>query len=109
MPNPAHGRLFGRFVFLWAHASIPRQLRDLIICPDERGVVNYVQDQSIMERNITDPSSVSLFCAPTNHPTPLPSFVHLARLLSALLQQTKEACEKRKTSAGNETFRWLFR
>ena len=40
--------------------SLPSQLRDLIICPDERGVVNYVQDQSIMERDITDPSSVSL-------------------------------------------------
>jgi hypothetical protein len=39
----------------------PRQLRDLIICPDERGVVNYVQDQCIMERDMTDPSSVSPF------------------------------------------------
>jgi len=38
-----------------------RQLRDLIICPDERGVVNYVQDQNIMERDITDPTAVSLF------------------------------------------------
>jgi hypothetical protein len=36
-----------------------RQLRDLIICPDERGLVNYVQDRCIMERDITDPSSVS--------------------------------------------------
>ena len=41
--------------------SLSSQLRDLIICPDERGVVNYVQDQSIMERDITDPSSVSLY------------------------------------------------
>lgn len=40
-------------------SSLSSQLRDLIICPDERGVVNYVQDQSIMERDITDPSSVS--------------------------------------------------
>jgi hypothetical protein len=38
-----------------------RQLRDLIICPDERGVVNYVQDQCIMEHDISDPSSVSLY------------------------------------------------
>lgn len=38
-----------------------RQLRDLIICPDERGVVNYVQDRCIMEHDISDPSSVSLF------------------------------------------------
>ena len=37
------------------------QLRDLIICPDERGVVNYVQDQCIMEHDISDPTSVSLF------------------------------------------------
>ena len=50
--------------FASAHAPIPRQLRDLVICPDERGVVNYVQEQSIMERNITDPSSVSLFRTP---------------------------------------------
>jgi len=40
------------------------QLRDLIICPDERGVVNYVQDQNIMERDITDPSSVSSYTFP---------------------------------------------
>jgi hypothetical protein len=44
--------------------SLPSQLRDLIICPDERGVVNYVQDQSIMERDITDPSSVSAYTFP---------------------------------------------
>ena len=36
------------------------QLRDLIICPDERGVVNFVHDQCIMERDISDPSSVRL-------------------------------------------------
>jgi hypothetical protein len=36
------------------------QLRDLIICPDERGVVNYVQEQCIMEHDISDPSAVSL-------------------------------------------------
>ena len=36
-----------------------RQLRDLVICPDERGVVNYVQEQCIMEHDISDPSSVS--------------------------------------------------
>ncbi|KAI0052340.1 hypothetical protein FA95DRAFT_1483919 [Auriscalpium vulgare] len=32
------------------------QLRDLVVCPDERGVVNYVHEQSIMERNIMQPS-----------------------------------------------------
>src|ERR1700677_4504931 len=37
-----------------------RQLRDLIICPDERGVVNYVQERCIMEHDISDPSAVSL-------------------------------------------------
>ncbi|THH05792.1 hypothetical protein EW146_g9807 [Bondarzewia mesenterica] len=36
------------------------QLRDLIICPDERGVVDYVQDKCIMEREMTDPSSTSI-------------------------------------------------
>lgn len=54
---------------------LPRQLRDLIICPDERGVVNYVQDQNIMERDITDPSSVSLIlCHFLFFAYPLPSF-----------------------------------
>lgn len=57
-----------------------RQLRDLIICPDERGVVNYVQDQNIMERDITDPSSVSflLFLFPSlrlSLPRPSPGSV----------------------------------
>ncbi|KAI0260442.1 hypothetical protein BC834DRAFT_973451 [Gloeopeniophorella convolvens] len=33
------------------------QLRDLVICPGERGVVNYVQEQCIMERDITDPAA----------------------------------------------------
>ena len=37
---------------------------------------------------------------PASQQNPLPSFVHLARLLSALLQQTKE--EKSQTSAGDE-------
>ena len=62
-------------------------------------MVNYVQEQIIMERNIIDRSSVlseSLSCPnqPTNHPNPLPSFVNLVRLSFALLQQTKE--EKNK-------------
>lgn len=30
-----------------------------MICPEERGVVNYVHERSIMERDVTDPSSVS--------------------------------------------------
>lgn len=59
------------------HASILRQLRDLVICPDKRGVVNYVQDQSIMERDLTDPSSVSLFLSP-DCSTPLFLFAHHA-------------------------------
>ncbi|KZV64486.1 hypothetical protein PENSPDRAFT_615262 [Peniophora sp. CONT] len=33
------------------------QLRDLIICPEERGVVNYVHDRAIVERDIRDPLS----------------------------------------------------
>lgn len=48
-PRPAH-----------ALSILPRQLRDLVICPDERGVVNYVQDQNVMERDISNPSSVCL-------------------------------------------------
>ncbi|KAI0313643.1 hypothetical protein OF83DRAFT_513177 [Amylostereum chailletii] len=33
------------------------QLRDLVICPEERGVVNYVHDLSIMERDLLDPTA----------------------------------------------------
>ncbi|KAG6902082.1 hypothetical protein C0995_004583 [Termitomyces sp. Mi166 len=33
------------------------QLRDLIICPRERGVVNYVQHNSIVEHNLNAPDS----------------------------------------------------
>lgn len=32
-----------------------RQLRDLIICPRERGVVNYVKEHSIVEHNVLVP------------------------------------------------------
>ncbi|KAI0289717.1 hypothetical protein BC826DRAFT_1030078 [Russula brevipes] len=51
------------------------QLRDLIICPDEPGVVNYVQDQSIMERNIADPSSAQ---------TPLVSLNYVPNTIASL-------------------------
>ncbi|KAG5644182.1 hypothetical protein DXG03_009023 [Asterophora parasitica] len=34
------------------------QLRDLIVCPRERGVVNYVQYHSIVERNLHKPDAV---------------------------------------------------
>src|SRR5262245_19811108 len=37
----------------------PRQLRDLLICPRERGVVHYVQNESIIEHNILTPHSVT--------------------------------------------------
>ncbi|KIM80434.1 hypothetical protein PILCRDRAFT_822564 [Piloderma croceum F 1598] len=33
------------------------QLRDVLICPRERGVVNYIQNQSIVEHNINAPDS----------------------------------------------------
>ncbi|KAF8895983.1 hypothetical protein BD779DRAFT_1493299 [Infundibulicybe gibba] len=33
------------------------QLRDLIICPQQRGVVNYIQGSSIVERNLNVPRS----------------------------------------------------
>ena len=58
-PQPPDRR--NHLTALGRHSSLRSQLRDLIICPDERGVVNYVQDQSIMERDITDPSSVSSY------------------------------------------------
>ena len=46
---------------------------------------------------------MSLFRSPTNQPTnPPPSFPYLTRLLSALLQQTKEGSENIKTSVGDE-------
>lgn len=35
-----------------------RQLRDLIICPRERGILNYVQEHSIVEHDITSSNSV---------------------------------------------------
>ncbi|KAI9439695.1 WD40-repeat-containing domain protein [Lactarius indigo] len=51
------------------------QLRDLIICPDERGVVNYVQDQCIIEHDISDPSSA---------PTPLVSLNYIPNTIASL-------------------------
>ncbi|KNZ77526.1 hypothetical protein J132_05274 [Termitomyces sp. J132] len=33
------------------------QLRDLVICPRERGIVNYVQQHSIVEHNLNTPGS----------------------------------------------------
>lgn len=51
------------------------QLRDLIICPDERGVVNYVQDQCIMEHDISDPSA---------SPTPLASLNYIPNTIASL-------------------------
>ena len=38
-----------------------RQLRDLIICPKEAGIVNYVQRRAIVEQNLRSPNSVSQF------------------------------------------------
>lgn len=35
------------------------QLRDLVICPEERGVVNFIQEDAIMERDVTNPTAVS--------------------------------------------------
>ncbi|KAF7374373.1 DUF2415 domain-containing protein [Mycena sanguinolenta] len=38
------------------HRACPHsQLRDVIICPRERGIVNYVQSRSIVEHNILEP------------------------------------------------------
>ncbi|KAF9447406.1 hypothetical protein P691DRAFT_123513 [Macrolepiota fuliginosa MF-IS2] len=36
---------------------LPRQLRDLVICPRERGVLNYVQEHSIVEHDIASNDS----------------------------------------------------
>ena len=69
-----------------------RQLRDLIICPDERGVVNYVQDQCIMERDMTDPSSVSPF--PFHLPFCPRSFFFLL-CLCVPMRATKESKERK--------------
>ncbi len=35
------------------------QLRDLIVCPRERGVVAYVKQNALMEHNLNKPDSVS--------------------------------------------------
>ncbi|KAI0058752.1 hypothetical protein BV25DRAFT_1901973 [Artomyces pyxidatus] len=51
------------------------QLRDLIICPDERGIVNYVHDHYIMERDITNPSSI---------PTPLVQLNYVPNTIASL-------------------------
>ncbi|KAI9511910.1 hypothetical protein F5148DRAFT_1167363 [Russula earlei] len=63
------------------------QLRDLVICPDERGVVNYVQDQSIMERDITDPSSAQKSLVTLNYAPNTIASLHIPdsdeRLLAA--------------------------
>jgi hypothetical protein len=76
-----------------ASLFLSSQLRDLIICPDERGVVNYVQDQTIMERDITDPSSVSLLVS---------LFLLFAYPFPDLFYA--ERSEKRGASAGDVTF-----
>ncbi|EDR01387.1 uncharacterized protein LACBIDRAFT_333296 [Laccaria bicolor S238N-H82] len=39
---------------LTATVLLTRQLRDLLICPRETGVVNYVQHQSIVRQNLYD-------------------------------------------------------
>ena len=47
---------------LWNNDLTPllsSQLRDLIICPRERGIVNYVQQKAIVEQNINAPGAVS--------------------------------------------------
>ncbi|KAI0034745.1 hypothetical protein K488DRAFT_83697 [Vararia minispora EC-137] len=33
------------------------QLRDLVVCPEQRGLVNYVHSKSIMQRDVTNPAS----------------------------------------------------
>ncbi|KAA1477153.1 hypothetical protein DENSPDRAFT_844330 [Dentipellis sp. KUC8613] len=42
------------------------QLRDVMLCPDEPGVVDFVQGQNILERDITDPSSTPTHLANLN-------------------------------------------
>ncbi|TFY66359.1 hypothetical protein EVG20_g4730, partial [Dentipellis fragilis] len=42
------------------------QLRDVMLCPDEPGVVDFVQGQNILERDITDPSSTPTYLANLN-------------------------------------------
>lgn len=42
------------------------QLRDLIICPREQGVVNYVQSRSIIEHNLRNPSAAPRSIADTS-------------------------------------------
>ncbi|KAH9957109.1 hypothetical protein BC827DRAFT_1138375 [Russula dissimulans] len=63
------------------------QLRDLVICPDERGVVNYVHDQSIMERDITDPTAAQTSLVSLNYVPNTMASLHIPdsdeRLLAA--------------------------
>lgn len=40
---------------------IYRQLRDLVVCPHENGVVTYVQDQHIVEHDLACVDSVRTF------------------------------------------------
>ncbi|TFY83422.1 hypothetical protein EWM64_g601 [Hericium alpestre] len=35
------------------------QLRDVLLCPEERGIVNFVRNQTILERDTRDPTTVA--------------------------------------------------
>ena len=63
----SHRRLFTSSMCMFLHHCydddlipiLSSQLRDLIICPRERGIVNYVQQKAIVEQNINAPGAVS--------------------------------------------------
>ena len=44
--------------FLYCLVHPFRQLRDLIICPRERGVVNYLEADGIVEQNLNEKDAV---------------------------------------------------
>jgi hypothetical protein len=58
------GHVYACFYSSWLLATkFPcRQLRDLIICPREAGIVNYVHKKSIIEHDLHDPDLVRYPC-----------------------------------------------
>jgi hypothetical protein len=46
-------------VTLTSYTPACRQLRNLIACPQERGLVNYIQPKAIVEHDLHDDDAVS--------------------------------------------------
>lgn len=60
-PFIAHVYAFYTFIIIEIDIFLDSQLRDLLICPREQGVVNYVSDRAIIEQDLHAPGAVSIF------------------------------------------------